>query len=489
MASESNVVENLAYLSKYLEESSARVSELEKELANVRPENTKPGASIQISQLQAEKAELQRELEALQELKVKKESRDVVLRVKQENTDVNMSPESDSKPNTVLADTRQKHKDEYLLREALQAKCTELEGQLKDSVQIAAKALRERLEVEKALQKMRKKSEAMAEEMQDVQGTCANIQTANNVLVTEANSSTERYAHLKEKYNKVKEEGTELRASLAEQDARVDSLKEKVSGVKAELKVAENEKEDLRQTLREMIEVVEGLQEEVKELKEKDVESPEVSASIAKYREFLTGLPLPERPPPAPPSNLDAVCSITTNLHGYLSEDPTARRQAHNPCLSRIISGAGLNYLAYGPTSRYERATDTWSAGSDLIGFHGGTRELFVNINSSIVYVGTYRCHDLRPLQLKGTNPPKCISAAEIIKVALGVPRPPNHVQIMKQHYSRGIEVEATGLQCVGFNMELYESLRRRFTNDSRKKRKLEKQDLRGGKAKLQKTK
>jgi hypothetical protein len=35
MASESNVVENLAYLSKYLEESNARVSELETELANV----------------------------------------------------------------------------------------------------------------------------------------------------------------------------------------------------------------------------------------------------------------------------------------------------------------------------------------------------------------------------------------------------------------------------------------------------------------------
>lgn len=72
-------------------------------------------------------------------MKVKKEGRDVVLRVKQESTDVvslftthdalyldapvpqNMSPESDSKPNTVLADTRQKHKDECLLREALQA--------------------------------------------------------------------------------------------------------------------------------------------------------------------------------------------------------------------------------------------------------------------------------------------------------------------------------------------------------------------------------
>ncbi|KAJ7842350.1 hypothetical protein B0H14DRAFT_2780844 [Mycena olivaceomarginata] len=420
MASESNVVENLAYLSKYLEESNARVSELETELANV----------------------------ALQdELKVKKESRDVVLRVKQESTDVNMNPESDSKPNTVLADTCQKHKDECLLREALQAKCTELEGQLKNSAHIAAKAypggrLRPRLEVEKALQKMRKKSEAMAEEMQDVQGTCTNIQTANNVLVAEANSSTERYGLLQAKYIKVKEEGTDLRASLAEQDARVDSLKERVSRVKAELKVAENEKEDLQQ-------VVEGLQKEVKELKEKDVESSEVSAAISKYREFLAGLPLPERPPPAAPSNLDAVCSTSTNLHGYLSL---------------------LNYLAYGPTSRYERATDTWSEGSDLTGFHGGTRELFVKINGSIVYVGTYKCHDLRPLQPKGTNPPKEISEPEIINVALGVPRPPNDVQIIKQRYPKGIKVEATGLQCVGFNMELYESLRQRFGDQKKRK-------------------
>ncbi|KAJ7846627.1 hypothetical protein B0H14DRAFT_3678382 [Mycena olivaceomarginata] len=367
-----------------------------------------------------------------------------------------MNPESDSKPNTVLADTCQKHKDECLLREALQAKCTELEGQLKNSAHIAAKAMRERLEVEK---KMRKKSEAMAEEMQDVQGTCTKIQTANNVLVAEANSSTERYGLLQAKYIKVKEDGTDLRASLAEQDAR---------------------------TLREMVEVVEGLQEEVKE----------VSASIAKYREFFTGLPLPERPPPAPPSNLDAVCSITTNLHGILP--PGGKRitpvYQQNSMISRflnhvlylpkrIMSVAGLNYLAYGPTSCYERATDTWSEGSDLIGFHGGTRELFVKIKGSIVYVGTYKCHDLRPLQPKGTNLPTHISPAEIINAALGVPRPLNDVQIIKQRYPKGIKVEATGLQCVGFNMELYESLRQRFADQ--KKRKAEKEDLRGGKAKF----
>jgi hypothetical protein len=68
----------------------------------------------------------------------------------------------------------------------------------------------------------------------------------------------------------------------------------------------------------------------------------------------------------------------------------------------------------------------------------------------------------------------------------LGVPRPLNDVQIIKQRYLKGIKVEATGLQCVGFNMELYESLRQRFADQ--KKRKAEKEDLRGGKAKLQKT-
>ncbi|KAJ7301278.1 hypothetical protein DFH08DRAFT_907097 [Mycena albidolilacea] len=164
MASDAvDIVENLAYLSKYLGESGARVRELETELSNVRRESPNHDTRMEILGLQAEKEMLKRELAHLKdELKVKNEDRDAavrvkkeshdnmspeVLRVKQESHDV-MSPES-PKPNTVLADTRQKHKDECVLREALQKKCTELEAQLKESAGMAAKTLRERLEAEK----------------------------------------------------------------------------------------------------------------------------------------------------------------------------------------------------------------------------------------------------------------------------------------------------------------------------------------------------
>ncbi|KAJ7351165.1 hypothetical protein DFH08DRAFT_957504 [Mycena albidolilacea] len=187
----SEVVENLAYLSKYLDQSRARVSELEKELTNVRRESTNPSTTNQILQLEADKAKLQYELEGLQD---------------------------------ELKDARQKHKDECLLGEALQAKCTELAG-------MAAKALRERLEGEEALEEMRKK----ANETQGVQGTYAELQAATDGLVA---ASTERYALLKTKYKQIKEDKTSLRGSLAEQDAQINCLKEKVSQIKAEYEAA-----------------------------------------------------------------------------------------------------------------------------------------------------------------------------------------------------------------------------------------------------------
>jgi hypothetical protein len=39
--------------------------------------------------------------------------------------------------------------------------------------------------------------------------------------------------------------------------------------------------------------------------------------------------------------------------------------------------------------------------------------------------------------------------------------------QLIKQQYPDGkIKVLATGLQCIGFNTQLYDALRRRFAND-----------------------
>ncbi|KAJ7788956.1 hypothetical protein B0H14DRAFT_3892150 [Mycena olivaceomarginata] len=95
----------------------------------------------------------------------------------------------------------------------------------------------------------------------------------------------------------------------------------------------------------------------------------------------------------------------------------------------------------------------------------------------------------------------------EIIDTAMGVPRPQDHASLMKQRYPAGkIKVTATGLQCVGFSMELYESLRHRFAicskkeegkagtpseelRDANKKRKAGSQDLRDGKVQSQKLK
>ncbi|KAJ6553121.1 hypothetical protein B0H19DRAFT_1155695 [Mycena capillaripes] len=102
------------------------------------------------------------------------------------------------------------------------------------------------------------------------------------------------------------------------------------------------------------------------------------------------------------------------------------------------------------------------------------------------MYAGSYKCHDLRVVQPEGTGVLSKISLAEIMDVALGAPLPPNRAEIIQQQYPDGsIRVYATGLQCVGFNTQLYDSLRRRFAEDCAKenpaKRKAGSEDLRSG--------
>ncbi|KAJ6448434.1 hypothetical protein C8R45DRAFT_160537 [Mycena sanguinolenta] len=180
----------------------------------------------------------------------------------------------------------------------------------------------------------------------------------------------------------------------------------------------------------------------------------------------MDDLPNPEKPPPAQ-STLDPICYSSTNLHVYLSEDPTTRRFLNHVLYlpKRVYHFSDFNYLAFGPTACYDRATDMGIEGSDLAGFHGGTRELFVKMKAFIRYVGTYKCHDLGSLHPPTDSPPHT-SPIEIMDAALGVPPPDFHQTIIERRYPDGkIKVEATGLQCVGFNTELYEVLRRRFTD------------------------
>ncbi|KAF8144242.1 hypothetical protein K438DRAFT_586869 [Mycena galopus ATCC 62051] len=221
------VVDNLTYLSKYLEESGARVRELENELANLRRVKTDPDIATRLSQLESEKADLRTQVSSLQDQ----------LKVKHENLNtVAVKKESDDNTGSVASLT-EKYKEECSLREALQAKYTELQVQLKDTAELAAKTLRERLEAEKALQAARQ--------------TCADLQAANSVLVAEENANGERHTaaitRLKGKNDKLKEEKTGLQGSAAEQGTRIESLTHKLSRVKAKYQAVNSEKEDLLQ--------------------------------------------------------------------------------------------------------------------------------------------------------------------------------------------------------------------------------------------------
>ncbi|KAJ6450602.1 hypothetical protein C8R45DRAFT_1042912 [Mycena sanguinolenta] len=201
----------------------------------------------------------------------------------------------------------------------------------------------------------------------------------------------------------------------------------------------------------------------------------EVVEANAKYRKFMNELPNPEMPPPSF-AQLEAICSSSANLYGYLSQNPAAQRfLSHILYLpKRLLSlpQSQLDYLAYGPTACYEASTQRWVDGSDLVRFHGGTRELFVEREGSIVYAGTYLCHDLRELHPAGTPPPADILPRTIIQAAFGA-LPYNHGQLIKQRYLDGkIKVEATGLKCVGFNIELYDVLRKRLAQEREKREK-----------------
>ncbi|KAK7027812.1 hypothetical protein R3P38DRAFT_3521027 [Favolaschia claudopus] len=414
-----NVANDISFLVKYLDNSRARVSQLEKELSESRHSSLSASAGVEkIAQLEADKVELARQLSVLEDkLRVKTEKQPATLAKKEEDVEVTMRRTSISRssrePNTVLAETRAKLKEERQSYQALQIKYTELEGRVKEGEAIAAKALRERYETEEALEKIRSE--------------CATVDEERKIL---------------------------LRSS-AEQDARTGALKAKLSQLKAEFKEEKNEKDELKQTLQEMIELVESLQAEyvylpqkaevaemleksAKELKESqnarmeleeqnaalerlvseknEQELAEMAEAMVRYKAFMSKLPGPEKPSPFYPSQLEPVCDFGTNLHAYLAQDVTAEFSSH-------------------PTNAFQ-------------------------------------------------------SQVDIVEAALGFRRPKHFKNILGKCFPDGnVKVTATGLQCVGFNTQLYTSLRHKLVNERKntgkggaQKRKTGGDDSMGGK-------
>ncbi|KAJ7868063.1 hypothetical protein B0H14DRAFT_2572555 [Mycena olivaceomarginata] len=298
--------------------SHARVRELEKELANVRRESTNPGMKNRILQLEKGNAKLQRELD----------------------------------------DTRQKQKDGCVLREALQVKCIQLEAQLKDSAGMAAKALRERFEaktvdfflvrwkrcVRRPTKHKMVKRKVSPDGLYVVKTpqTSTELRAAHDALAARA----ERYVLLKTKYNKIKEDKTALRGALAEHDAQIWLLQVfQLSFFNFPLQMA-----SLNVSITHKF-----IDQKKNGGGASEARLPQIlhlyffnfpqqtTKVIAKYTDYMSKLPMPDQPPPSPPSELDPICYKFLN----------------HILPRRLVSVSDFSYLAYGPTYRYECVTKT----------------------------------------------------------------------------------------------------------------------------------
>ncbi|KAJ7500220.1 hypothetical protein B0H11DRAFT_1996685 [Mycena galericulata] len=452
-----DVVQNLTYLSQYLDESRVRVGTLEKELEDFRSEKSSAADhNGRLGQLEAENVALRHRLADTVKIKIEK-----------------VEPSSDG---VALAETRQS-------KEALQAKCTALEVRVKESTELATKAMCDKLTA------MRLESQEVKKQIAELQRTCAELRAVNFTL-SEANDSA--LSKLRAKRDSFKAQKTSLRAVSDDLEAQNAALRTETEKLKQEMIVLQEDAkadadagkmlhrlaDELHEMSRERGELKKkcvGLENRVAELKkEANAVMEDTKNSVAKveYRKYMATLPLPENFPQF--TQLDPIGYKDSNLHAYLAQDATTKSFLNHilylPGRTTHISGVDHNYLAFGPTQRYQRATKKWTQGSDLSGFYGGTRELFVNRKEFIVYMGSYKCHDLSALCPGGTSMPSFLSEQEIIDAALGIPWPTGHVKIIKQCFPDGVvRVEATGLQCVGFNHQLYDSLRRMFAKHGKR--------------------
>lgn len=58
---------------------------------------------------------------------------------------------------------------------------------------------------------------------------------------------------------------------------------------------------------------------------------------------------------------------------------------------------------------------------TEIPSLNGHWRELFVDVGDSVVYVGTYRCHDLRHLCPGGTPPPELVVSCPLFCLPHGM--------------------------------------------------------------------
>ncbi|KAJ7768667.1 hypothetical protein DFH07DRAFT_300657 [Mycena maculata] len=180
------------------------------------------------------------------------------------------------------------------------------------------------------------------------------------------------------------------------------------------------------------------------------------------YKNHMNALPLlPDHPGIA---QLKPICEysstltledITKMVDSSIPSHPVLYVQRHT-----ILMKKG-HFIACGLTHRYDSNTEKWTAESDLQGLHAKRRELFVARGDNLFYAGLYECVDLDMLYPGNRMclPPR-IGFAEFAESAFSPEITKKTGKLRSYLAGKPLEVVSLGLRCVGFNRELYDTLR-----------------------------
>ncbi|KAK7046242.1 hypothetical protein R3P38DRAFT_2873169 [Favolaschia claudopus] len=200
------------------------------------------------------------------------------------------------------------------------------------------------------------------------------------------------------------------------------------------------------------------------------------------YNEFMKQFPIPEGRPPS--KEMEPVG--TGALESFVNPHSTSRKSLHYP--KRTLWPHPAHALVFVPTHRYDNKASCWVAATALLSHVGTEVDFFMNRGKSVYYAGVYKIHSLRGLHPPGSVVPSDVSSIAMKKATKYTGEPDDFFPEGK------ITTECFGLQCVGFDWELYEALRKDYLAASGggggdgKKRKAGGKELRDGeKSKVQK--
>ncbi|KAJ6476518.1 hypothetical protein C8R47DRAFT_1141687 [Mycena vitilis] len=457
-------------------------SALKEETVRLREElRLRTERSAQLPRLESENTSLRHELVGLRH----------VLKVKQE------TPSETRLSETNVAEVQRQLDEERVQKETLQIKCSSLYAQVKQSADLAAKTLRERVDSLKELAQMRIESGKVKSDLERVRLMCDEV--------TEANS-----ARAAGQAALIEASDTAIMALKTENAGLTEQLSvssTKISKAKTKYKKAKADKEALQQMLNEVTQgprVDERMDDDLTAIPEAPGElrngdpgnEPREGHHIHQKNEHQSGDSavgegsddvIAENPrqilgreelleeyrhrfaSSSGGRTLPALreLSVFRNTSSYLAEVGTNHSSFHSKFLylpGRLVTIWGGNYAVIGPTHRYDRTASRWIEASDPQLFDGSTHELFIKTKKKIRYMGTYKCLDLRHLHLRGINSADAGDKAIIKSLALGVPRPRKQETLLRQCYPDGvIKVHILGLRFVGFNQTLYDSLRNKY--------------------------